>query len=190
MLERLVTSRVRIDLIARFVLHPDHRYHIRGLEKILDAQYSAIWRELDNLEQAGVVLSEEEAGRRLFRMNPDYPLADELRSMFLKTVGAGDQIREALMHREGIQAAFIFGSYAEGDADAYSDIDVMIVGKANVADVSSAASVLEVELGRPVNIMIYTLQEWNAKLDAGDPFTSNLLQQPKIMIVGSEDALR
>ncbi len=189
MLERLITSRVRIDLIAHFILHPEGRYHVRGLEKVLDAHYSAVWRELENLEQAGVILSEEEAGRRMFQLNPEYPLLDELRGMILKTVGAGDRIREALDGLDGVHAAFIYGSYADGQVDAYSDIDIMIIGEVNLEKVSSAISALEVELGRPVNVVTYALPEWRSKLEAEDPFTTAVIQEPKMMIVGSENAL-
>jgi len=188
-LERLITSRVRIDLIAHFVLHPEGRYHIRGLEKVLDAQYSAIWRELENLEQAGVIQSEEDGGRRVFRLNPDYPLGDELRGMILKTVGAGDQIRKALVGLDGIHAAFIYGSYADGQVDAYSDLDLMIIGEADLENLNPAVSALEAELGRPVNIITYSLHEWKSKLEAEDPFAKEVLDGPKVMLVGSDHAL-
>lgn len=189
MLERLFTSRVRIDLIARFVLHPESRYHVRGLEKILDAQYSAIWRELENLEQAGVVRSEEDSGRRVFRLNPDYPLADELRGMILKTVGAGDQVRKALDGLDGIHAAFIYGSYADGQVDAYSDIDLMIIGEVDLENLSPAVSALEADLGRSVNITAYSLQEWKSKLEAEDPFATEVLEGPRVTLVGPEHAI-
>lgn len=189
MLERLITSRVRIDLIAHFILHPEGRYHVRGLEKALGAHYSAVWRELENLEQAGVILSEEEAGRRMFQLNPEYPLLDELRGMILKTVGAGDRIREALSGLESVHAAFIYGSYADGQVDAYSDIDLMIIAEANLEKISTAISALEMELGRPVNVVTYSLQEWKSKLKAQDPFVTAVIEAPKIMIVGSENVL-
>lgn len=189
MLQRLITSKVRIDLIAHFVLHPEGRYHVRGLEKVLDAQYSAIWRELENLERAGVIQSEQDSGRRVFRLNPDYPLNDELRGMILKTVGAGDQIRKALDGLTGIRAAFIYGSYAHGQVDAYSDIDLMVIGEVDLEDLSSAVSALEADLGRPVNVVIYSLQEWKSKLKKEDPFATNVRKEPKLMLVGSEDVL-
>lgn len=189
MLERLITSQVRIDLIAHFILNPEGRYHVRGLEKTLDAHYSAVWRELENLEQAGVVLSEEDAGRRMFQLNPEYPLLDELRGMILKTVGAGDRIREAISSLDGVHAAFIYGSYADGQVDAYSDIDLMIIAEANLEEISPAISTLEVDLGRPVNVVTYSLQEWRSKLKAQDPFVTAVIKEPKMMIVGSENVL-
>ena len=189
MLERLFTSRVRIDLIAHFVLHPGSRYHARGLEKALGATYSAVWKELRNLEEAGLVVSEEDAGGKVFQLNADFPLLDELRSMFLKTAGAVDRIRRALEGLDGIDAAFIYGSYAQGQADAYSDLDLMIIGNVRLETLSSSLSKLEAELGRPVNFTSYTLGEWRTKLANKEPFATDVQRGHKLTIIGSEDAL-
>lgn len=189
MLERLFTSRVRIGLLSQFLLHPDEAYHVRALEKIVNAQYSAIWRELENLEQAGVIASKEDTGRRFFRLNQDYPLLHELRGMILKTAGLGDRIRAGLERLGGIAIAFVFGSYAEGQVDAYSDIDLMIIGEADLEQLSSLMAELEAELGRSINVINYTRGEWQAKLEAGDPFASQVYRSPKLMLRGSEDEL-
>ena len=189
MLERLFSSRVRIDLVAFFVTNPDRRRHIRGLAQTLDAHYSAVWRELQNLEQAGLVISEEEAGRKLFRLNPEFPLLDELRSMIMKTVGAGDRVRQVLAGLDGIQAAFIYGSYADGRVDAYSDIDLMVIGEAKLEQLSSAIAQLDAALGRSVNTISYTQSEWRARLADRDPFALDVMRGPKLMLVGPEDAL-
>ena len=58
-------------------MNPGQRGHIRGLARAVHANYSAVWKELRNLEAAGLVVSEEEGGSRFFRLNPQYPLVDE-----------------------------------------------------------------------------------------------------------------
>jgi len=190
LLERLFTSRVRVKLITLFVLHPEREYHIRALESVVGARYSAIWKELKNLEQAGLLLSKSDGGRRVFRLNPSYPLLGELRSILLKTVAAGDRIRQALADAQQIQAAFIFGSFAGSDSDAESDIDLMVIGDVDLARLSAAVSELESNLAREVNYVLFTPEEWHSRLEAGDPFSVNVLEGPKVMLIGSEDALR
>jgi len=152
-LQRLFSSRVRVALVTYFVMNPDQRRHIRGLAKAVPANYSAVWKELRNLEAAGLVVSEEEAGRRFFKLNPDFPLVDELRGMVLKTVGAGDSIRQALRGVPDIQAAFIYGSYADGRVDAQSDIDIIVIGEVELEQLSSTISHLEQALRRSVSVV-------------------------------------
>ena len=107
MLERLLTPRVRVKLITLFILHPEREYYIRALESVVGAWYSAIWKELKNLEQAGLLLSKSDGGRRVFRLNPSYPLLGELRSILLKTVAAGDWIRRALADTQQLHLRLI-----------------------------------------------------------------------------------
>lgn len=53
----------------------------------------------------------------------------ELRSIVLKTEGAGLEIKEKLQEMGGVNKAFIFGSYASGEADLRSDLDLMVIGE-------------------------------------------------------------
>lgn len=189
MLERLFTSKVRIDLLAHFILHPGGRFHIRGLERSPEAQYSAIWRELENLEQAGVIVSEADAVRRLFRLNLQDPLLSELQRIILKTAGLGDQVRDGLERLEGLQRAFVFGSFAAGQADAHSDIDLMVIGEVDFEQLSTHIAGVGKRLGRSINVVTFTRAERESKLANEDPFALEVVRSPKLMLIGSEDEL-
>jgi predicted nucleotidyltransferase len=189
-LERLFSSRVRVQLLAIFLLHPDASFHVRELSRQVDASYSAIWKELANLDALGLLESEVSAQRKIYRINPDFPILPELQIIILKTIGAGDTIRQALQSLGEVNTAFIFGSFAEADSDSLSDLDLMVVGEVNLKDLSLSIEELENQLGRAVNYMTYTLQEWQEKVKNGDPFVHNVLEGDKIMLVGSEDVLR
>jgi predicted nucleotidyltransferase len=189
-LERLFSSRVRVQLMATFLLHPDESHHVRELSRQVGASYSAIWKELANLDVLGLLESEVSAQRKIYRINPDFPILPELQIIILKTIGAGDTIRQALQSLGEVNTAFIFGSFAEADSDSLSDLDLMVVGEVNLKDLSLSIEELENQLGRAVNYMTYTLQEWQEKVKNGDPFVHNVLEGDKIMLVGSEDVLR
>src|SRR5437773_12256625 len=106
MLEALFSSRVRIQLLSIFVLHPDSPLHALPLAKRIGAHYSAVWKELRNLERAGFLTSESSARLKHYRLNPSYPILPELRGIILKTVGLGDSLRQQLAGFAGIEAAF------------------------------------------------------------------------------------
>jgi hypothetical protein len=55
-------------------MNPTTTYHARGLTKLIDAHYNAIWKELQNLERAGLVESEATAHLRAYRLNPNCPI--------------------------------------------------------------------------------------------------------------------
>jgi predicted nucleotidyltransferase len=190
MLEALFSSRVRVRLLTIFLLNPEMSFHASALAQTVGAQYSAVWKELSNLERAGLLLSESSAHTKAYRVNPRCPILPELRAIVLKTVGAGDAIRQAFADLGTIDAAFIYGSFAAGDLDRQSDIDVMIIGKVNLTRLASVIARLEKDLGRAVNYIAYTPEEWAEKRRAREPFVTNVLASPKIMLIGDEDALR
>jgi len=74
-LERIFSSRVRIQLLSHFLMHPDAREHIRALASRVDAQYNAVWKELRNLENAGLLQSESIGGRKVYTLNPHASMA-------------------------------------------------------------------------------------------------------------------
>ena len=189
LLERLFSSRVRIRLLSIFLLHPDEQYHIRALASEVNAQYSAVWKELRNLEDAGLLQSEKSAGRKLFHLNPQFPIIPELRNILLKTISAGDLLRNALHGVEGVERAFIFGSFAEGELDAESDLDLMIIGEVEMADVASVVDGIEQMIAREVNYILFTREEWDSRLEEGDPFANNIRNAPKVMLIGKQDGL-
>jgi len=189
MLEALFSSRVRVRLLALFLLNPDSHFHARALIQKVGAQYNAVWKELNNLERIGLLLSEKTANTKAYRLNPRFSILSELRAIILKTVGAGDAFRQAFALLE-VDAAFIYGSFAAGDIDHQSDVDVMIIGKVNLTRLAPIVARLEKDLGRAVNYSAYTLKEWQEKQRAQEPFIANVMASPKIMLIGDEDALR
>jgi predicted nucleotidyltransferase len=188
-LERIFSSRVRIRLLSYFLLHPGEREHIRALSSMVNAQYSAVWKELNNLEATGILRSEKVGGRKEFFLNPNSSIVPELRSILLKTVAAGDILRAALEDLEGLETAFIYGSFATGNIDSESDLDLMLIGDLDLAQIAPVIQQLEVSLSREVNYVSFTRDEWDTRKTRGDAFIENVLADQKIFLVGENHEL-
>lgn len=181
---------MRVRLLTIFLLSPDSQFHARPLTRLVGAHYNAIWKELKNLERIGLLLSQTSPTIKSYRLNPHFPILPELRAIILKTAGVGDAIRQALSQFNDVQAAFIYGSFAAGDMDNASDIDLMVIGSIDLSRFAPLVSKLEKGLGREVNYVAYSTSEWREKIQKRDAFVANILVAPKIMLIGSEDALR
>jgi predicted nucleotidyltransferase len=179
-----------VQLLTFFLMNPGANVHARALVQGFGVHYNAVWKELLHLEQAGALLSETRGKTKLYRLNPQYPILSELRAIVLKTTGLGDVLREALGRFPETTAAFIYGSFATGDMDTQSDIDLMLIGKINLTRLAPVIAKVEKDLGRSVNYIAYTPDEWGEKITAREPFIKNILSSPKIMLIGEEDALR
>ncbi|MBM3133720.1 MAG: winged helix-turn-helix transcriptional regulator [Chloroflexi bacterium] len=60
------------------------RFYGRELAQRLGEHFNAVWQELRNLEEIGLVKAEEEARRKYYVVNTAFPLYPELRALILK----------------------------------------------------------------------------------------------------------
>jgi predicted nucleotidyltransferase len=189
MLTSLFSSRIRAKVIAAIFLSPGKKHNAWELAQKLNVTYSAVWKELGHLEELGVLSSERRGNSKDYQVNNACPIVPELRSIILKTEGVGLVIREKLQAMGRVNEAFIYGSFASGEADARSDLDLMIVGEVALDQLAPVITILEKELNRSINYLIYSEDEWNEKRTTKDPFWENVINSPKIMLIGENHAL-
>ncbi|MBN2621062.1 nucleotidyltransferase domain-containing protein [candidate division WOR-3 bacterium] len=182
-------SKTRKELFRLYFTNPEQKYYLRELERILDIPVSMIRRELLNLEKAGMHISEKRGNQTYYYLNRHYPLFDELKSIVAKTIGIQGSIRKSLESFKDIEVAFIYGSYARNEDKAGSDIDVLIIGNVDDRKLNSEIHVLEEKLKREVNYTIYSSDEFKRKKRNRDPFILDVMDNPKIFLVGKQDDL-
>src|SRR5712691_11521853 len=114
----LFRSRGQARLLARIFLHPDERLSLNQLARELDLDPATVQREAERLEEAGIVTSERVGGARLVRPDEGSPFYPELSGLLLKAFGPVPILRERLKGLAGVEAAFIYGSWASRHAGA------------------------------------------------------------------------
>jgi TRAP-type mannitol/chloroaromatic compound transport system permease small subunit len=66
----------------------------------------------------------------------------------------------------------------------------MLVGEVDLLKLSAVISQLEAQIGREINYLVLTSVELVQRVAKGEPFIQNILAEPKVMLMGTEDALR
>jgi predicted nucleotidyltransferase len=185
-------SRVQSRVLSILFGRPDQEFQLTEIISRAGSGRGAVQRELEKLTSVGIIATTAFGSRKLYHANRESPIFQELYQLILKTVGAVDPLREALMeYRQSIQSAFVYGSLAKGNDTAKSDIDVMIIGdRLAYSDVYSSLEKAEKTLARPVNPNLMTTREWLKKLKGKSPFVTKILDQPKLFVFGTEDELR
>ncbi len=189
MLHRLFTSKVRVRLLTLFLTHPGEAFYIRQIVRITGETYNNVRRELENLAQLGLILSERRANAVHYQANPDHFLFFDLKRIILKTEAVGNKVREALSPLGHIRVAFIYGSTAKGKEFATSDIDLMVIGDVDLSSLDSAVQSIEEEIGRAVNYTLFKVEEWRKLVGQGHSFATDVLTHEKIFLIGDEDEL-
>ena len=190
MLTRLFTSKVRVEILGAFFSHPDKDLYVREIERITGADYRNVSKELRNLKQIGLFVSRKAGNVKYYSLNKHFLLYPELKSIFLKTRCVVAVLSQSLAHAHVIDFAFIYGSVAAGDDTARSDVDLMILGDISLEELIKLLKVPEDMLGREINPLLYSMEEIEKRVRNEDSFIVNVMEGPKIMIVGEENELR
>ncbi|MBI5598310.1 MAG: nucleotidyltransferase domain-containing protein [Deltaproteobacteria bacterium] len=186
-LKYLFSSKLRVKVLSHFFFHPGEDFYIRHLASVLKEPPGTLARELSHLEKAGILKHEMIGKQKHYSLQKDSPIVYDLMNIFLKTSGAGAEIKAALGKIPGIELAFIYGSYASGEAAATSDIDLMIIGEATYREVAPIVSHIERRLNREINYTIYTRSEAEKRFGQKGDFVHEVLSGPRIMLIGKVD---
>lgn len=125
---------------------------------------------------------------RLVRANTKARLYKPTQALIEATYGPRVVLESLLSKIDGIEAAFIFGSwaarYAGEQGHAPNDIDVMVIGNISRRDLAELAEAAENILHMEVNIERISPEAWASQ---EDPFVKTLFRHP-LIDVGPEKA--
>lgn len=176
-------------ILGLFFNQPEKSYYFRELAKLIGKQPGVFQKDINELVEKGVLLSEYRANSRFFKLNQKYHLYHEFKSIFLKTVGAVGKLKERLAGFKNIKLAFVFGSFARNREDQYSDVDLMIIGNPNEDKLVTTISKTESELGREINYSIFSAPDFKKGLKEKEVFLEDIMANLKIFIIGEKNDL-
>ena len=146
--------------------------------------YPTAHREVARLVDAGILVERQVGRTRLVAANADSDLVPPLRQILQVVTGPVALLSRELAGIEGIDSAFIYGSFAARlrgvDGPAPNDIDVMVVGTPEAELVYQACDRVEEVVHRPVNATILT----PAELAADSGFLDHVRASPTVSILG------
>jgi predicted nucleotidyltransferase len=137
------------------------------LQRSAGLSMSTVHLEQQRLEKHGLVERTESAGRVRYSARDDGARWKVLRQLIRDIPDPAEVVEEVLAGVQGIEAAFVYGSFARGDARDDSDVDVLVMGDADTeAQVGRAAAEASMLLGRPVEVRAYTRERLERQLSA------------------------
>lgn len=184
-------SKVQQQVLGLLYSQPDTDFHTNEIIRLTQSGTGAVQRELTKLTAADLVTVKQVGNQKRYQANRSTPLFSELRSIVLKTFGLAEIIQAALTpYRQQIQLAFIYGSIAKQEDTASSDIDLMLISKKlTYTEIFQLLENAEIKLGRKINPTFYSPVEWLKKYKEGNNFIAQILKQPKIFLIGTENEL-
>lgn len=184
----LLRSRAQGDIVAWIMLHPLEEFSLVEIGRAVGVSGPTVMREVDRLAEAGLVRHTKRGNQRLVRAETESPVFAPLAALMAVTFGPVPVLRELLAEVPGVRQAWIYGSwaarYAQQPGPVPGDIDVLVVGTADLDALDEVAQAATGRLGREVSIRRVRPQVWDAA-DA-DPFKATVTSRPMVALIGGE----
>ena len=183
-------GKVRQAVVGLLFANPEREYYQGEIRTAVGARLYAVQQELRRLTAAGLVIAARRGNRVYYHANQQAPLFPDLRSIARKTTGLARVLGQALAPLQGrIEVAFVFGSLASGAAGPESDVDLMVIGEADLRTVAPLLAEARETLRREINAVVMSPEGWRTDLRGGDHFLATVQTGPKIFLIGDESEL-
>jgi predicted nucleotidyltransferase len=184
----LFRSEMQLNLLALLLLQPDREWTLDQLAGALGAPVSSVHRELQRAEAAGLVLRDGDRRPHHFRAARGSPLYDALASLLNATVGVEKELATQLDRRD-VQAAIVYGSWPTGSRRPDSDIDVLVVGEADLRDLRRIVRPIGKRAGRTIDLTVLKEDEFQQLMANRSSFARRVLESPTVALVGDLTSL-
>ena len=157
-------------ILAVLFTNPGDEFAIGEIAQRASVAQATVSREVARLAEHGLVVTRMMGRNKLVRHNRSLPWAPELRKILDQTVGVLGSLGEALSGLEGVEDAFVFGSWAarySGEPGSYRSV-------------RRACRGLERDLRVEINPIVIDRVNWNSH--SPDPLVAQIKRQPLIPI--------
>jgi hypothetical protein len=212
MLGKLFGSNTRVKILKLFLLHPESRFYIRQIARGLKLQLNSVRRELENLENFGLLISsyatEEDELTETEEYLPDKYLInkpgftkgskakqDKKYYQANKDFVLFEEVKALIIKAQILyEKDFVEKLYKAGKPKLLiltgffinnhnTAVDLLIVGHLKKNRIIKLIKDLEKELGVEINFTFMGLKEFKYRRDITDVFLYDILEGKKIVVI-------
>lgn len=167
---------------------PERAFGTRELAALAGIDPANASRWLRRWSEVGLVERRMERGTPVFQASRDPSLAPLAQLLQQDT-----RTSRLLSHQvdklgEKVEAAAIFGSAARGESEPASDIDLLLLTDLPQLKAQALFKAAGRELGRAVNVLIYSPSAWREAITNENAFVLEILNSPMVPLKGDVHA--
>ncbi len=163
----------QLTVLELFIKNPYERYYLREASRILNISPMTVKRAFDLLVKEGLLLREEFKNQILFRANMNSAAFKHLKIAYnlawLEEKDVVEFLKEMLT---GLSSLVLYGSYAKGENDEKSDIDLLVISSSKKRDIP----LLDL-LGKDTSLSIFTPAEWKEQAEKNKAFYIDVITE-------------
>lgn len=175
-------SRAVDHVIQAMAFNPGRPFFLREVARVAGEPVNGARQALRRLTAEGLVTQLDLGGRPAYAMNRSNPYFDEVQRLALKSLDL-----PGVLDAAGVTAltVLVYGSFAKGNADESSDLDVLLVGSEPSPGAADAAVAgLAERIGREISVRVVPHREYLRAADDRSGFVGGVLAGPVIVLRG------
>lgn len=187
MLNKILVSEVRVNILKLLLLNPKKSFHVRAIVRNVNAEINAVRRELENLFEINLVTRRQSSNKIFYQINTEHPLYTELLSLVAKEVGIGAAIMTKARQIGDIKYAMLSLAFLRGRKSSALDVDLFIVGNVNLDILNFIIKEEEGKMEREINYSVMSMEEFLNRKRTNDQFMYRILTQSRTMLIGDDE---
>lgn len=197
MVEQLFGSKTRVKLLQLFYGNPNRSFYVREITRKIDEQINSVRRELANLLNVGIIVSDTTNNRLYYEVNQTFEYYKPLKEIFGQAddtkvsvkrpkAGAGAPDQDKIKALGNVDLVLLTGQFTRDEA---SGIDLLVVGDINQNALQKYVSELEAQEGKDVRFVCMPFKEFEYRRQIKDRFITNVLESKKQILIDKNSIL-
>lgn len=192
MIEQLFGSKTRVKLLRLFLNNPNRQFYVREITRKIEEQINSVRRELSNLLNIGIIISDGNNNKLYYEVNQKYKFYQPLAQIFSKDniqlnqnseelPGNGEIASNDDLNSIGhVELAILTGQFTR---DETSGVDILIVGDVNPNAVAKYVNQLESKENKSLRYSILNKDDFMYRLEVRDRFANSILNSKKQVLI-------
>lgn len=155
---QLYQKNKQLMVLSLFQKNPYSRYYLRESARNLQMDPMTVKRHLDLFVKDNLLIKTEENNRTYYKAQMDNPVFRYLKISYnLSWFQDKNIVDYILENMETVSSIILFGSFATGENDKESDVDILTISLSKQKPTQQLAK----KLGKDVNLVNFTPAQWS-----------------------------
>ena len=172
---------VGVKVLEYFLIYPTENTYLKELAKKLQISPRSVKIYCDIFEKEGIIIREIKGNMHIFKTNNDNFRVKEMKRAYFINLLAELNIEK--IAEEGVSIA-IYGSYASGNFDEKSDIDILVIGDEKNVKRELVVDIMK-KIEKEIQLSVIPLIKWEKLKKENDHFVKNIIRS-HVLIKGAE----
>ena len=191
--EKLFGSKTRAKLLQLFFSNPEKSFYVREMTRVIDEQINSVRRELNNLDGIGIIKSETFDNKIYYSANSKHPFTRPLTEIFSKkssTTSSKEIVTNTWDEYIRPVKNYLKGLIVTNRLPGQEGIDLLVIGNDKTKKLTRWAEVVEKKLGKPINYVIMSADDFTYRKNVRDRFVLEVLEMEISEIIDPENIIK